>query len=215
MVEAGPKPSPAGRAKGAAPAKPLIGVATTTPLAFFLEGKLYLERMNVLAQDGAGVLSEVVPPIGTHLQIVFRLSTTSDAVRCRGEVLAGVPTTPNGVLLRSKVGERAFKAAMGSTIGDSATMIFRTEDLEKLRPKKTAATQTRQPARQSGFCIRFLDLDAHGAGLVAEHLQISRRLSEQLALHGGKLEGIARNEQATMSAMFDDDGDLSKKARDW
>ena len=196
-------------------AKPLIGVATTTPVAFFLEGKIFLERMNVLAEDGAGVLSDVAPPVGTHLQVVFRLSTAREAVRCRAEVLAEVATTPNGVLLRAKLGERAFKAAMGSTIGDSATMIFRTEDLEKMRPKKAEAADPAVLLHRAGFCVRFLDLDAHGKELVHNHVETSRRLGEQLAAHGGKLVDLSNDERATMSAMFDDDADLSKKAKDW
>ena len=214
MSEPG-KPSDAGKAGSATPAKLLIGVATTTPLAFFWDGKVFLERMSVLAEDGAGVLCELLPPVGTHLQIVFRLSTASQAIRCRAEVLALVPTTPNGVLLRDKVGERAFKAAMGSTVGDSATMIFRTEDMEKLRPKPRDATDGPHTVSQFGFCIRFLDLDAHGKALVKSHLEISRRLGEQLAAHGGKMVNLGQDERSTMSAMFDDDADLSKKAQDW
>ena len=116
---------------------------------------------------------------------------------------------------RDKVGERAFKAAMGSTVGDSATMIFRTEDMEKLRPKPRDATDGPHTVSQFGFCIRFLDLDAHGKALVKSHLEISRRLGEQLAAHGGKMVNLGQDERSTMSAMFDDDADLSKKAQDW
>jgi len=195
--------------------RPLIGVATTTPLAFFYEGKLYLERMSVLADDGAGVLSTTTPPIGTHLQVAFRLSTAAETVRCRAEVLAALPTTPNGVLLKAKVGERAFKAAMGSTIGDSATMIFRTEDLEKLKPKHQPPADLAPVAKREGFCIRFLDLDATGKALVHHHLETSRRLGEQLAARGGQRVSVGSDERATMSAMFDDDADLSKKAESW
>lgn len=196
-----------------------IGVPTTTPLAFYHAGQLELGRMNLLAEDGCGVLSEAPPATGARVQIAFRLSTRRQQIRCQAEVLATLPTTPAGLELRQRGGAQAFKVAMSAAVADSATAIFRVSELERPRRAPAApaelgpqvATAGQLPA---GFCLRFVDLSATDREHVVAHLRLSRRLSEQLAAREGRLVALGPDERQTMAAYFDE-GDLRKKAEDW
>jgi hypothetical protein len=192
--------------------RPFIGVATTTQIAFVLERKLFLERMNVLAENGAGVLCETLPDEGTLMPVAFRLSTAKELVRARARVLGHFPTTPAGLALRDQIGERAFVSSMGAAIGDSATAIFRMGDLEAAKPKKPAAPPA--PAQVGGFAVEFVEVDEPSREAIRHHVEFSRRLSDKMAARGDHLVSTTEDERDTMAALFDE-GDLSKKAMDW
>jgi len=202
--------------KKRAPAKkkprPFIGVATTTQIAFVHDGKLFLERMNVLAENGAGVLCEVLPAKNSAVTVAFRLSTAKSVVRARARVIGHFPSTPAGLALRDQIGEPAFVSSMGAAIGDSATAIFRMGDLEKAKPKK--APVTTPPTKAAGFSLQFVEIDDDSRGAIRHHVEFSRRLSDKMAARGEQLVSITEDERDTMAALFDE-GDLSKKAMDW
>lgn len=206
-----------GMAKNMPPAKkkprPFIGVATTTQIAFVHDGELHLERMNVLAEDGAGVLCDALPGVKSVVQVAFRLSTAKGAVRGRARVVGHTPTTPAGLALRSEIGERAFVSSMGAAIGDSATAIFRLGDLEAAKPKKPAAPAA-ATATATGFALEFVELDAASREAIRHHVAFSRRLTDKMAARGDRLVSTTEDERDTMVALFDE-GDLSKKAMDW
>jgi len=191
-----------------------IGVATTTPVAFVAQGKLCLERMNVLAADGAGILAQDLPALGSRLELVFRLSTAREAVRCQAEVMSHLPTTPAGLALRTRRGESAFKAAMGATLDESATMLFRMGDLAQAARRRELTPKAVTGAALSGFCVRFVGLDQAARERLSHHLEVARELGQKLMSRGDRLLAIGTDEQATMAAMFDD-GDLAAKAKDW
>ncbi len=183
-------------------------------MAFCADGVLYLERMSVLAADGAGILCDTPLPKGAVVPLAFRLSTAKQAVRCRGEVLGSVATSPAGLKLHDRLGAQAFAKVATAGLGDSATVMFRLSDLEEqAREQRKPAALPLQPP--SGFCVRFVDLDEVGQQAVTHHLQVSRRLSEQLAVRGGRLVEIGENERRTIARLFEEDEDLSKKALDW
>jgi hypothetical protein len=193
--------------------RPFIGVATTTQIAFVHDGELYLERMNVLAEDGAGVLCDTLPPVDAVVQVAFRLSTAKSVVRARARVVGHFPTTPAGIVVRDKIGEPAFVSSMGAAIGDSATAIFRMGDLEASRkPKKPSPAAA--PSAAPGFALAFVELDEACSGAVRHHVAFSRRLTNKMAARGDQLVSTTEEERDTMAAMFDE-GDLSKKAMDW
>lgn len=196
-------------AKARTQPRPFIGVATTTQVAFVHHGELYLERMNVLAEDGAGVLSETLPAEETVLPVAFRLSTAEVAVRARARVAGHVPTSPAGLALRERAGEPTSVSSIGAVIGDSATAIFRVGDLEAARVQVAPASG---PA--TGFALAFIDLSPEQRAAICRHVELSRRLSDKLAARGDRLVSTTEDERATMAALFDE-GDLSKKAMDW
>ncbi len=188
-----------------------IGVATTTVVAFTHAGKLFLERMNIIAEDGAGVLCAEPPPVGAELQLVFRLSTARQAIRAEGRVEALVATTPAGVELHRRLGDREFKAAIGAAIGDSATAIFRASDLEGSRARRPSRPP---PAAAQGFSVRFTSLDPAGVKAVRRHVGFSLQLRQQLAARGEQLVETAPDERPTLASYFDE-GNLSERAKDW
>ncbi len=200
--------------------QPHLGVGTSTPIAFVAGGVLYLERMNVLAEDGAGVMCDVLPKIGEVVPVVFNLSTRREAVRCKGEVLGEVATTPGGLALHQRLGAKAFAKVAMAGMGDSATVMFRLSDLEAQRkPKapedpKAKAVEGKPLEPPRGFCIRFVELGAGGLEAVRHHISTSRRMSEQLAMRGEKVVEIGENERRTMEQLLDE-RDISKKAMDW
>jgi len=197
-------------------AKPFIGVTTTTPVAFLHQGTLYLERMSVLSEDGAGVFCSVVPAVGDHLQVVFRLSTSGASIRCHAKVEGDVPTTPAGLALRRVGGEKALQSAMsGAAPGDSATMMFRLSDLEALRPPQKAPAPSGVREKATGFSIRFLNLDDEGKAAVKKHVGLSRQMGENLSARGGnRMVSLGEDDRKTLAGAFDVDN-LSKKAMDW
>lgn len=196
-------------------AKPFVGVATTTPIAFVSAGTLYLERMSMLAADGAGILSEHVPAVGEVIPVVFTLSTSKQAIRCQARVAGEVPTTPTGLTLRREIGDGAFFAAVASTGGDSATMMFRLSDFEKRPPRPAAPPPGNRPGQAArGFCVRFVDLSDDGRAAVEKHLRISRQLGDQLARRGDRMVALVEDDRARLSEEKEGD-DLSKRALDW
>jgi hypothetical protein len=200
-------------AGGAVSGNPALGVVTTTPVAFLLRGELHLERMNMISEEGAGVLCPFVPEVGDELSIAFRLSTSEVTLRCHAQVVGGAPTTPAGITLRREKGEAQYKAVMSEASRESATSIVRIADLQP-SPKTKAQTPGENAAKQSGFALRFVDLSAAGRQQVARHIRISRRISDQMAAHGGALVELEEDERPTLSSFFDE-GDLSRKALDW
>lgn len=200
--------------KVAAP-RPNVGVATMTPIAFTANGTLYLERMNLLSEEGAGILCQDLPAVGEILPVIFRLSTAPTPVRCKAEVLASIPTTPSGLSLRTTHGEQAMLAAIGAaSAGDSATMMFRMSDLKPLlsRPPPPPARST--PSALHGFCIRFLDMTKEDKDAVARHVKTSRHLSETLNKRGEQMIAVIDDERATLASAFED-GNLAQRAKDW
>ncbi|MBI5494330.1 MAG: hypothetical protein HY904_04835 [Deltaproteobacteria bacterium] len=193
-----------------------VGVPTTTPVAFQSAGLLYLERMNILSEEGCGILCDSVPIIGEIIPLVFRLSTQKRTLRCRARVEAAIPTTPAGVKLAAELGEKGLHAATASTMGDSATMMFRMEDLQRaaVEAQKPVQKSTRPVGKATGFAVSFVDLDKDARDLVAAHIRISRRLSDQVARQGGASSSLAEDDRSTLKSMFDEDG-LSDRARDW
>jgi hypothetical protein len=209
---------------------PFFGVATTTPVAFVAQGTLHLERINMLADDGAGILTSVKVSVGEVLPVAFRLSTSKEAIRCRAEVLADIATTPSGLRLRDKVGTQTFVSIATAQLGDSATVMFRLSDLQEQaeaerRAKEAAAASPTgaggavaavdAAAALCGISIKFLDLDAVSRQAVERHLRLSRHMSEMLALRGGKMVELGENERKTMSRLLDEEGNLSARALDW
>jgi hypothetical protein len=204
--------SPSSQPSGASTA-PYLGVSTTTLVAFVHAGELYLERMCILAEDGAGIVCATLPPVGAELPLCFRLSTARTAVRCRGKVLAPVATTPAGVALREREGDRAFRAAVGAAIGDSATAVFRMADLEGKRAKRRPRGAAGATA-VVGFSVRFVTWQEGGQEAVRRHIAFSQRLREQLAARGEGLVSTSEDERPTLASYFDE-GDLSGRAKDW
>ena len=201
------------------PAKPFIGVATTTPIAFMSSGVLSLERMAVLSEEGCGVFCVELPLQGSTLQVVFRLSTGAHSVRCDARVEALFPTTPGGLELRARLGEREFNAVISSNPGDSATMMFRMADLESAHQQKkpqkpVQAPRPSGPGRAPGFCLRFVNLDEKGKAAVARHVKISRQTGELLSRRGEGMVQLGEDDRKTLASAFDVDN-LSKKALDW
>ncbi|MEW5855114.1 MAG: hypothetical protein AB2A00_40435 [Myxococcota bacterium] len=197
--------------------RPFLGVSTTTPLAFQSAGLLHMERMSILSAEGAGILSEHVPPTGEVIPVVFTLSTSRESIRCQARVEGDVPTTPAGLSLRREVGEKAFHAAVGATLGDSATMMFRLSDYEKKpepKPAPSSPARAGAPQQARGFCIRFLDLTPEARAAVEKHLRISRQLGEQLARRGDRMVSLSEDDRALLSEDRGGD-DLSKRAMDW
>lgn len=201
--------------------KPFIGVPTTTPVAFLHAGTLYLERMSVLGDDGAGILCTTLPFTGETLQLVFRLSTSAASIRCKARVEGDLPTTPAGLALKREGGDKALQSAMsGAATGDSVTMMFRMSDLEGPRkpsapPTSSTGTPTAAPQKMTGFSVRFLDLDDAAKAAVQKHVALSRQLSESLSTRGGdRLVSLAEDDRKTLAGAFDVDN-LSKKAMDW
>lgn len=196
--------------------KKLVGVPTTTPIAFQSAGLLYLERMNILAEDGCGILCDTVPLPGEVLPVVFRLSTQKVAIRCRVSVEGSIPTTPGGLKLAQSLGEKGLHAATSSSIGDSATMMFRLDDIKpepKLRPRTPGDGAPVHKA--PGFCARFVDLGKDGCEAVARHLRISQRLADQLSTHaGGGAVTVTDKDRSALTQMFAEEG-LSERAKDW
>jgi hypothetical protein len=212
----------------APPTRNNLGVTTTTPVAFVSAGVLHLERMNAVSEEGAGILCPVVPMDGEEVPLCFRLSTHKEPLRCRARVEGAIPTTPGGLLLARTEGEKALHAATGST-GDSVTMMFRLSDLKPDTPSGArgatasgTALSERAPGevhggtlkKATGFCVRFVDPPADVKRALARHLQISRRLGEQLASHGGQLVRISEDDRAAIGNLFSE-GQLSKRALDW
>jgi hypothetical protein len=204
------KSTSAGPARG----KPFVGVGTTTAVAFVSAKKLYLERMNVLAVDGAGILCAELPEVGKIMPIAFRLSTARALVRCKAEVLEHIPTTPAGLEVRAKIGDAAFKSSVGAAIGDSATAIFRVADLEKAGAARHQPTGRSATATAAGFAVRFVEMEEASKAIVERHVATSRRLGEHLAARGDHLVATTDDEGEQIGALFDD-GDLSKRAMDW
>ena len=196
---------------------PRIGVATSTPVAFVIGGELYMERMSVLAEDGAGILCPIAPKLGEIIPVVFRLSTRRDVVRCRGEIVGDVATTPAGMQLHARLGKKAFAKVAMAGMGDSATVMFRLADLEqrdKRAPDPKAAEPPKSAEPPPGFSLRFVGLDDAGQEAVRHHVQMSRKMSEQLAMRGEAVVEIGENERRTMQQLLDEP-DISKKALDW
>jgi len=188
----------------------VIGLPTTTWIAYFADGELSLEQMNVLAGDGCGVRCGASPPLGTIFDIAFRLSTSKETVRAKGEVLGHLPTTPAGLKLRDKLGERAMPAIMSAGAADSATTIFRLDDIKP----PTAAAQPKRPKKVTelrGFCLRFLEVDDDGEQAIAHHLRTSKMLADRLAAQAGR---SLQDERLAVADTFHE-GDLSKRALDW
>ena len=208
-----PSPRPA----GATPPRASIGVPTTSVVAFVSTGVLYLERMSVISEDGAGVLCDALPVEGEELPLCFRLSTHKGTLRARGRVMGHKPTTPAGLSLAQREGDAALHAVTG-TMGDSATMMFRLSDLEKQqgapKPSGHAAHKARATERAAGFCVRFVDLAPDVAAALARHLRISRRLGDQLSSAGGRVVELSEDDRPGLANLFDE-GNLSKRAMDW
>lgn len=192
--------------------KPFIGVPTTTPVAFLHSGKVHLERMAVLGEDGAGILAPVALPVGETLEVVFRLSSSSVSVRAAAVVEGDVPTTPAGLQLRAKLGDQALKAALGGTPGDSATMMFKLSDLDVVQKQSKAQAYA---GKATGFCIRFTGLDDAGKAAVAHHIKTSRALGDQMGAQGGSAVALAEDDRKTLAVSAFDSGDISKRAMDW
>lgn len=199
---------------GPAQARPFVGVGTTTAVAFVSAKKLYLERMNVLASDGAGILCAELPEVGEIMPIAFRLSTARELVRCKAEVLEHVPTTPAGLKLRARIGDAAFKSSVGAAIGDSATAIFRVADLEKASAGRRKPPERSATATAAGFAVRFVEMDEASRAVVVRHVETSRRLGEHLAARGDHMIATTEDEGEQIGALFEE-GDLSKRAMDW
>lgn len=195
-------------------APPAVGVPTTTPIAFLWEGALYLERMNILAFDGAGILCDEIPPIGTVLPVVFRLSTAKAVTRCKAEVLGTLPTTPAGLTLRQKHGDKALPAITGAGVSDSATAIFRLSDLKPAPappPGQSAGPEEGHIVQATGFCLHFLELSAEGKAAIKHHLTTSKQLADRLAAQG--MRSITEERLAIADTFTE--GDLSRRALDW
>ncbi len=192
-----------------------VGVPTTTTLAFRFNETLYLERMSVLSAEGAGVLSEMIPPKGTEITVIFRLSTAESATRCRAVVRGNIPTTPGGLRLRAKAGDKVLPAITGAGISDSATAIFRMGDLEPSSAPSVGVGRSHSRPESGraavGFSIEFLDLDPTGRGAVDHHIETSQFLADRLAAQGGR---SVKDDRLAVSETFHA-GDLSKRALDW
>jgi len=194
-------------------AQKVVGVPTTTPLAFLSAGVLYLERMNILAADGCGVLCEALPLVGEEIPLVFKLSTHKEALRCKGRVEGTIPTTPSGLQLAQTLGEKGLHAATSSSMGDSATMMFRLSELKEMGKAASAPTPSR-PVKAVGFCVRFLDLSTAAQAAVTRHINVSRKLGDQFATRGGGMVSLNEDDRNTLATMFSD-GELSNRAKDW
>ena len=191
---------------------------TTTPIAFAVakaagEARMFLEKMNILSVQGCGVLCHEPPAVGAVLRVVFRLSTSHDATRCRAEVVGAVPTTPAGWVIHSKrvaKGDAPLAHIPAGGISDSATAIFRMADLAP-SPKPPSADPLPRVGIAQGFCLRFVDLDDAGRAAVEHHLRTSRALADRLAAQGGR---SAAADRLAIAETFHE-GDLSKRALDW
>lgn len=196
---------------------PAKGVATTTPVAFMAAGMLYLERMNILAEDGCGILCDTLPLIGEEIPLCFKLSTSQSSIRCKARVMALVPTTPAGVKAFEEGGEKGLHAVTGGVTGDSVTMMFRLADLKEAAAKSAAPSPpapNRPAGKAVGFCVRFVDLSGPSKAAVARHLKISRRLSDQLSTRGSSVVSLSEDDRKTMTRIMEDES-LSDRARDW
>jgi hypothetical protein len=187
------------------------GVATSTLVAFEHGGKLHLERMSLLAEDGAGVLCEMLPPVGTTFAIAFRLSTAPASITGRAEVIGHVPTTPAGLALQKKLGDKALPSILAAASDDSATTIFRMSDLPRPQTRKSAAPPPTGPEQSRGFALRFVALEGDGKQRVEHHVRTSRQLSERLEAQGSRGEAA---ERPRIAETFHE-GDLAKRALDW
>lgn len=174
-----------------------VGVATTTPVAFYWGEEIHLERMNLISADGAGVLAPCQPPVGVSIPIAFRLSTAIEAVRCQGEVLGNVPTTPEGLALRSDVDEQSFQQSVRASVDDSATAVTDVKELEARAKADQQVVQqaSEEPSAQvrevQGFCVRFLCLADDQKAAIARHLRISQRLRHSHAEAGPVVDAPA------------------------
>lgn len=194
-----------------------LGVPTTTPVAFTSAGVLYLERMNLLAEDGCGILCDTLPLEGEDIPLCFKLSTHPTALRCKARVLATVPTTPAGIKAFKEHGDQGMHAVTGGVTGDSVTMMFRLADIKPDTPRHTGPHQAnvaRQVTKAVGFCVSFLDLAGPNKAAVARHLKISRRLSDQMATRGGNVVSLTDDDRKTMTRIMEDES-LSDRAKDW
>ncbi len=196
-----------------------LGVSTTTPVSFYFEENVYLEQMLILAENGAGVRSEMQPPVGSVLPVAFRLSTAEEMIRCKAEVLAPVPTSPRALELREHMSEAAFKTLLSNKMGESATAIIKTSDLKKMKEaheqkKKQKAKEARAYKLPQGFCLRFVDLSPAGLRLIKRHIKISDKLREDLVARDSGTAPSLKDEGQLMGQPFDA-GDLSKRAMDW
>ena len=164
-----------------------------------------MERMSLLSVQGAGVLSRVLPDTGSCLPVAFRLSTHPKMFRCTTEVLAHLPTTPEGVALKKRLGKGADRVISLAAMKQSATSIFRMEDVQRNEEPSTVAEAIH------GFSIRFVDLDAEDQKLLQNHVMHAIRLQKKLDAKAGDSVTDAR---LSMTEMFHE-GDLSKRALDW
>jgi hypothetical protein len=189
-----------------------------TPVAYVAGGTLYLERMNLLSEEGVGILCPGdLPVVGQVVDMAFRLSTAKRPVRCKGLVVGDVPMTPGGLGLKQAMGEKAFLAALGAAShGDSATMMFRLSDVQAALAETPAAEAREQtpPEGPHGFSVRFQDLSAEDKAAVARHVATSRKLSQSYTVKGGRVVPVTEDDGRAMGAAFQE-GDLSQWAKDW
>ena len=180
-----------------------IGVPTTTDIAFSHAELVHLERMSIVSNDGCGVLTDAVIPLGATFPIVFRLSSAVATVHCKARVLAHTATTPAGLIVLQKLGQQAFDAAMD--VGESATRVVRLDQLPKQAPLSTPSG-----AAKNGLCLQFSDLDTLSKAVLDAHLQMSQK-----KLAAEPAAGAKWRNHADIATLFDEDSNLSDRAKDW
>jgi hypothetical protein len=68
----------------------------------------------------------------------------------------------------------------------------------------------RQAGKKTGLCLQFASLDAASKAAVAHHLEVSQK-----KLAAQPVTGAKWRQQGDIAAAFDEDGNLSDRAKDW